>query len=110
MSGVLAETVSFTEEEMLFIMMVLLAILAVAVTLGMLGCLWAWMAGKGSQRALGGWIFVAMLEVPAVIAALPGAVEGSLFAILPLGIVALQVALYLAGRRRRLANREPDGA
>lgn len=98
---VLAETVSFTEEEMLIIMLVLVGILVATVAVVGLGCLWAYKAGRGSQAALGGWLIVAALEVVALVASLPGLASGpSLLLSLPTGALAAQAGLYLTAKRR----------
>ena len=95
----LAETVSFTEQEMLIILLVLLGFLVLTVAAFVLGCFWAWRAGRGSQAALVGWIVVGPLVlVPAVLVSLPGVVRGSFSFIFPACLLATQGALYFASK------------
>lgn len=97
----LAETVSFTEEEILVILLVLVAILMAAAALVGLGCLWAWKAGRGSQAALVGWSIVGALELLAAAAALPSLVTGPQpFVSAPAAALAVQVSLYITAKRR----------
>lgn len=98
---VLAETVSFTEEEILVIMLVLLGMLAVVVAIAVLGCIWAWRAGRGSQRALIGFVVVASLEGMASLAAVPALLEDrSLVFIGPVWALGAQVGLFLWARAK----------
>lgn len=103
---VLAETPTFGGPEILVILLVLLGILAASAAFVTLGCVWAWMAGKGSQRALVGWIVLGSLEVLLLAASIPDLVSGaSRFVVLPLAAIALQVALFLRGRSRAPGGR-----
>ena len=104
MTALLAEAVSFTEEEILVILLVLLGMLLVAVSAVVLGCIWAWRAGRGSQLALGGFAAVVGLEALATVARLPDAVGGDV-AMAPAAVIALQVALYLTARGRGRSGR-----
>ena len=99
MIRVLAEAITFTEEEILVILLVLVGILVVGVVVVVLGCIWAWMAGKGSVLALVGFLVIASLEAPLLLASIPGLVTDLNLAVLgPLAVLGLQVALYLGGR------------
>ena len=103
---VLAEAVSFTEEQMLVILLVILGILAAHVVAAGLGCLWAWRAGRGSQLALVGWLAVLGLEVLYVLMAVPGVLQGEpnaflMSAALPLGA---QAFLFARSRSRERAG------
>ena len=96
---VLAESPTFGGPEILFILLVLLGILAVNAVVVTLGCVWAWRAGKGSRRALVGWIIIGSVETLALVASIPDLISGaSRFVVLPLAVIALQVALFLSGR------------
>lgn len=98
----LAETPTFTSGEMLLILLVLVGVVAVAVTTFALGCFWARRAGRGSKPALVGWLVVASLEVLFLLPTLPGVLRGELFVTaVPLGALACQVALYLTARGER---------
>ena len=99
---VLAETVSFTDEEILVIMVVLIGLAAGVVAIALLGCLWAWRGGRGSQTALVLWLIVASLEGQTLFTAVPGILRGggSPWLAAPLGALAVQVGLYLTARKR----------
>lgn len=103
MALMLAETISFSDEEIMFYLLVLLAMLMTYVVVTALGCVWAWKAGRGSQPALVGWVLVGSMEVvlggPGLFGAL---VERGVLVVLALPMVALgvQVALFLHSRGR----------
>ncbi len=101
----LAEAVSFTEEEMFVILLVLLGMLAAAVAVVVLGCIWAWRAGRGSQLGLAGMIVVMALEASVFMPAAAAALGGNPFVILPAGALAAQTALYLVARNRQRTGR-----
>ncbi len=97
----LAETITFTDEEILVFLVVLLAFAALTLTAVVLGCIWAWLAGRGSQRALVGWVIIGSLEGLVLLSAIPGLFSGpNLFPLLPLTVLGLQVGLYLGGRNQ----------
>jgi len=100
MEIVLAETVSFTDQEILVILLVLLGFLALVVITLVLGCFWAWRAGRGSQMALIGWLIMGPLVlVPTMLMSIPGVFNGNFFLMFPLAALATQVALYFAARQ-----------
>jgi hypothetical protein len=105
MSPVLAETVSFTEEEILVILLVLLGMLLAAVVFVALGCVWAWKAGRGSQLALAGAITIVSFEAMAFLAALPSVLSGDFFVVVPAGALALQAILYFVAKDKERAGR-----
>lgn len=106
-ANVLAETVSFTEEEMLVILLVLLGILALHVVAALLGCFWAWRAGRGSQLALVGWLLVLALEGLYVMMAIPSLLEARPNLFLSSAAVPLAAQLFLFTRAR---SRERSGS
>lgn len=96
----LAETVSFTEGEILVIILVLLGMLAVVVATVGLGFFWAWRAGRGSQLALAGWICIASLEAVAVLGSVASLFSSGPNPVVagPLGALVGQGALYFVTR------------
>lgn len=102
MIRVLAETVTFTEEEMLLILVVLVMTFVVglvAIVLTVLACIWAWRAGRGSRPALVGFLIVGSLEALVLLSTIPALIGDLSPAVLvPLAVIGLQVALYLGGR------------
>jgi hypothetical protein len=101
----LAETVSFTEEEILVILLLLLGMLLAAVVFVALGCVWAWKAGRGSQLALAGFITVLAFEGMAFLPALPALLNGNFVVVVPGGAIALQAVLYFTARDKERAGR-----
>ena len=101
----LAETVSFTEEEILVILLVLLGMLLAAGVFVTLGCVWAWRAGRGSQLALAGAITVVTIEAIVLLPTLPAVLRGDLFVVAPAGAIALQAVLYFVARDKERAGR-----
>jgi hypothetical protein len=99
---VLAETVSFTEEEILVIRLVLLGILAAHVVVAGLGCFWAWRAGRGSQPSTVAWLVVLAIESMYLAMALPSLLRGEPNFYLGGAAVPLaaQVLLFLGARKR----------
>jgi len=104
--AMLAETVSFTDQQILIILLVLLGFLVVAVASFVLGCFWAWRAGRGSQSALVGWLLIGVLPFScALLASIPGLADTIfLLAVFSLAL-ASQVGLYVAAKRRSDARR-----
>lgn len=99
----LAESVSLSGSEVLVILLVLLALLVATIATAVLGCLWAFRAGRGSPLALVGWLLVAFVEVIAMVPALADLRFGapSMVGFAPLGALAAQVALYVRGKAAR---------
>lgn len=97
---VLAEAVSFTEEQMLVILLVILGVLALHVVAAALGCVWAWRAGGGSQLALVGWLVLLGFEVLYVSMAVPGLLGGEPNLLLCSAAVPVAAQLFLFVRAR----------
>jgi len=98
----LAETVKLSGGEVLIILLVLLGMLAVVLAVVVLGCVWAWKAGRGSETAKVLWIVCASLEALALLSAAPSALFGRSFAaVFPAGALGAQLALYFGAKGRR---------
>jgi hypothetical protein len=103
---VLAETpqVSGGEMGLLFVLLLIGLIIAAGHVAGVvLGCVWAWWAGRGSRGALVGLAVVGAVEALYLLGALQSVLRGapvpSLW--LPALPAVVQAGLYLAGRRSR---------
>lgn len=94
----LAETIKLSGGEVLVVLLVLLGILAVVAAVVVLGCVWAWKAGRGSELALALWIVCASLEALALLGAAPSLIKGNFFIVGPTGALGLQAALYFGAR------------
>lgn len=99
----LAESIQLTNAEATVLLLVLLALLLMAVALGVLavlGCVWAYRAGRGSRRARQGWIIVGSFEGLVMLGFLPALVgrHPNLLVLVPIVALVIQVALYLFGR------------
>jgi hypothetical protein len=92
----LAETIQFSGPQVaLILLMLLTVILAVGGTVAA-GCLFAYRAGKGSDRALFVWGVIAFVEVGFMVFAIVSL--GVALSLIMGGALAVQVALYVAGR------------
>lgn len=89
---ILAETVSIDGGALLLILVVLLVLAALWCALMVLGCVWAVRAGRGSRRALTGWVIVSVLEVLPALGGL-----GTILAVPGLAFL-VQVGLYAWAR------------
>ena len=98
----LAEVVQLTDGQVAFLILILVLLLGVVVlccVAVVLGCVWAYRAGRGSSRARHGWIVVGSFEVVALLLPIAGRFGGG-FDFLMLGPLAAQGALFLLGRSR----------
>ena len=97
----LAEAVSLDGGTLLLILIVGLVVLAVTLAVVVFGFVLAPRAGRGSRRALAWWVVIVALEGLYGVGSLAAFLaEGfSLWALLPLVIVAAQVALFVRARR-----------
>lgn len=97
----LAETVSIDGGTLVLILVMLLALLALAVGLVVLGFVLAPRAGRGSKRAFVWWVVIVALEalytLGGVVAIFTG--DFSLFGLVAPAIIAGQVALFLQARK-----------
>lgn len=96
----LAETVSIDGGTLLLILVVGLLFLAMSVAVVVFGFVLAPRAGRGEGRALGWWVGIVALEglycVGSLVAVLGGDFTPGI--VLPLLIVAAQVAIFLRAR------------
>lgn len=97
----LAETVSIDGGTLLLILVVALLVLVLALAVVVLGFVLAPRAGRGEGRALGWWAGIVALEglycLGSVAAVLSGDFSPGI--LVPLLIVAAQVAVFLRARR-----------
>lgn len=102
---VLAETPQPTGGQVLVLLLILAGVLIVHVAVVVLGCVWAWKAGRGSASALIGLAVVAALEALFVLVAIPSVVRGEPNYYLAWAAVPLvaQLALWAGARARRAA-------
>ena len=100
-SQMLAETVSIDGGTLLLILVALAVVVALGIAVVVFGFVLAPRAGRGSQRALVWWSIIVALEVlyglGGVVAIFTG--DFSLFALLPVGIIACQVSMFLQARK-----------
>ena len=97
----LAEAVSIDGGTLLLILLVLVVMVVVWCGLVVLGCRLARQAGQGSQRALGGWVVVGILELaPLVVGFTPLLLVG-------VAVLAVQVTFYLRGKADRASGDDP---
>jgi hypothetical protein len=97
----LAETVSIDGGTLLLILAALVLVLALSVAVVVFGFVLAPRAGRGSQRALVWWVIILALESLYALGAVGAVFAGdvSLFTLLPVAIIAGQVALYVQARK-----------
>ena len=97
----LAETVSIDGGELLVILVIGLAFLAVVLAVVVFGFVLAPRAARGSSRALGWWIVILVLEGLYCLGAIAAVFAGdfTLWTFTPIAIVAGQVALFVSARR-----------
>lgn len=102
----LAEAVSLDGRAIFLLLVIFVALCLASVAVVVLGCVCALRAGRGSERALIGLLVCVALESFLAIPALLGILAGdfTLFALLPLGALALQATLYVLGRSERGAD------
>jgi len=105
----LAEAVSIDGGTLVLILVIALAVLALAVGVAVLGCVFAYRAGKGSSAAMIGLIIIGVLEAFSLLSATGNLLRGdfNLFSTLALIPIAAQIGLYLLGRSRRSATSLP---
>lgn len=97
----LAETVSIDGGTLLLILVVGLLFLAMAVAIVVFGFVLAPRAARGESRALGWWVGIVALEGLYCLGSLAAVLSGdfTLGVLVPLVIVAAQVAIFLRARR-----------
>lgn len=101
----LAETIQLTNAEATVLLLILLALFLMVVALAVLavlGCVWAYRAGRGSKRARQGWIIVGTIESLALLLFIPSALGAhlSIPVLFPVLALAAQAGFYLHGRSR----------
>ena len=99
----LAEAIQLTDAEaslLLYIFFAFLGAVATACVVAVLGCVWAYRAGRGSKRALKGWIAAGGPFLLALLLAMPTLLaEGFIvFWLPPVSVLVAQGALYGLGR------------
>lgn len=102
----LAETPQLLNGGGLLVVLMLLLLTATALgSAAVLGCVWAYRAGRGSRLARDGWVAVALAETLLQLLLATSIPEGgvTVWSAVPAGLLALQVALCVGGRRRRPA-------
>lgn len=104
---VLAETPQPSGSLVFLILLVLLAVVVVHLAAVILGSVWAWRAGRGSQPSLVGFVLIGSFESLYLLGTLSSVVQGE--PNLYLGWVAVpllaQIVLYIASRRTRAPGR-----
>ena len=100
-SRVLAETVSIDGGTLLVILAVLVVVVGLAIAVVVFGFVLAPRAGRGSQSAMGWWVFLLALESLCAIGSLAAlrTSDFSVLTLLPSAIIACQVGLYLQARK-----------
>ncbi|MEO5679000.1 MAG: hypothetical protein ABIS47_04945 [Acidimicrobiales bacterium] len=101
----LAESIQLTNAEATALLLILLALLLIVVAmavLAVLGCVWAYRAGRGSRRARQGWIIVGTIESLTLLLSVPSALGRhlSISMLFPVLALAAQAALHQLGRSR----------
>lgn len=99
----LAEAVQLSDEEaslLVFIFLVFLAMVALLCVAAVLGCVWAYRAGRGSNLALKGWITAATPFVVAMMLPIPTMLAKgfNVFWLVPVSVLVVHAALYGLGR------------
>lgn len=101
---VLAETDFWDElfRLLLIILVIVAVIVAVFVVMAAVGCVLAFLAGRGSGRALVGWAVVGLIEVMAQGLFVSSLLDRGFSPVLvfPGVVLLVQTALYFEGRRR----------
>ena len=97
----LAEAVSIDGGTLLLILAALVAVLALSIAIVVFGFVLAPRAGRGSQRAMGWWIVIIVLESLYALGSVAALLSGdfSLLVFLPPAIIACQVAMFLQARK-----------
>lgn len=99
----LAEAVSINGGALVIVLVILVLLGALAIAAMVLGCVWATRAGRGSRRALAGWLVVAVLEAVYSLPLIAGSVRGrrvSLLSLIVLAVLGAQVVLFTRARTR----------
>ncbi len=104
--SLLAEAVSIDGGTLVLILVLFFAFVGVTVGLAVLGCVWAYRAGKGSASSRTGLICIGVLEGFALASIGLSLLRGgfSPFSVAVVVLVAAQIGLYALGR----ANRPPS--
>lgn len=92
----LAETISLSKGETMFLVIILLGIVAVFLVICVLSCVWAYRSGRGSKNALVGWILTGVVQLLLL----------SVFTSLVILLIGVQAGLYFLGRH----NARPPAA
>ena len=97
----LAETVSIDGGTLLLILVALVLVVALSIAIVVFGFVLAPRAGRGSQRAMGWWMVIIVLESLYALGSVAALLSGdfSLFVVLPPAIIAGQVALFFQARK-----------
>jgi hypothetical protein len=93
---ILAEAVSFSGEEVFFILLVLAVFALATLALVVLGFVWAARGGRGSEAATAGFVIVLILEFLTLVSAIA---NHSVW-LWPVVLMGAQLAVYLRARRR----------
>jgi hypothetical protein len=93
----------FTATDWVLMLSIVIGLLAIHIVVFVLGCLWAWRAGRGSAAAVGAWILVVALESFYVAVALADQFlwdDSYVLLFMPLVPLLIQVALCTSARNR----------
>lgn len=97
----LAEGVSIDGGTVLVILAILVVLAGLAIAVVVFGFVLAPRAGRGSPSAMGWWVFLLVLESLWAVASLAAlrTSDFSVFTLLPLAVIAGQIALFLQARK-----------
>ena len=98
----LAEAVTLDAGAMALILAILALGAALTIAAIVLGCIWADRAGKGSARALVGWLLIAAVEALVSVGGIASLLDDpNPLYLFPLAVLGYQLWLYLRARSGR---------